>query len=372
MGDQIRLALGNFASKTRRLGESTTPLMPSPLSCLTTAAAIFSYCTMSSAAEDLPSILDPIGFASPFAGILSGELAIAGGANFPGKLPWEGGQKVWHNRIYALSSPEAQWTLKGHLSKPLAYGCSFPVEDGILCVGGSDPSQHHSRCFLLSLIKGTPLETEWPSLPVPLANASGVRIGRYAYVVGGHSAPDSPPLASVLRLDIENREVGWKSIPPVPGPGRILAAVGHHEGHLYVAGGTDLTFSAGASKRVPLRDAYRFHPDTGWERLPDLPGPRIAPPVPMTETPSGPIIAGGDDATQMNSKPDQHRGFLKETLRFNPSTRRWENGPELPLGIVTAAYVAWRGLHVIPGGEIRPGVRTPRVIVIPPYPEPKR
>ena len=34
---------------------------------------------------------------------------------------------------------------------------------------------------------------------------------------------------------------------------------------------------------------------------------------------------------------------------------------EVPTTQVTVPAVAWRGRHVIPNGEIRPGVRTPEV-----------
>jgi N-acetylneuraminic acid mutarotase len=325
-----------------------------------------SAATISIASAELPPINDSIGFASPFAGTLNGQLAIAGGANFPEKLPWEGGQKIWHSSIHLLASPTATWKTVGHLSLPLAYGCSFPVEDGILCVGGSDTHRHHARSFLLRLRPdGTPTETEWPPLPTPLANAAGVRIRTKLFIVGGHTAPDQPPLASVITLDLEHPESGWKSLPPLPGPGRILAAVGHHDGYLYAVSGTDIIFERSSQRRVPLRDAFRYHPESGWEQIPDLPEPRIAAPSPMLESSEGPVIPGGDDGSQLKTPLSQHKGFPRSTLRFNPTTNRWERGPELPVGIATAATVRWHGQDIIPGGEIRPGIRTTRVFSFP-------
>ncbi len=29
-------------------------------------------------------------------------LLVAGGANFPDRMPWDGGTKVWHDAVYAL------------------------------------------------------------------------------------------------------------------------------------------------------------------------------------------------------------------------------------------------------------------------------
>ena len=52
--------------------------------------------------EERPSIPDKHGFAGPFAGVSSRTLVVAGGANFPESYPWEGGKKVWHDRIFLL------------------------------------------------------------------------------------------------------------------------------------------------------------------------------------------------------------------------------------------------------------------------------
>ena len=40
----------------------------------------------------LPSLPDPEGFASMFAGVSGGALLAAGGANFADKKPWDGGK----------------------------------------------------------------------------------------------------------------------------------------------------------------------------------------------------------------------------------------------------------------------------------------
>ena len=37
--------------------------------------------------NQLPSLPDPLGVAAPIAGVSGGALVVAGGANFPGKMP---------------------------------------------------------------------------------------------------------------------------------------------------------------------------------------------------------------------------------------------------------------------------------------------
>ncbi len=68
--------------------------------------------------QSLPSLPDAHGFAGAFAGISHGTLLVAGGANFPDKKPWEGGQKVWHDNVYALELPAGSWKLVGRLPRP--------------------------------------------------------------------------------------------------------------------------------------------------------------------------------------------------------------------------------------------------------------
>ena len=44
------------------------------------------------------------GLAGAFSGLIGEEIIIAGGANFPGKPPWEGGEKTYWNDIYVCST----------------------------------------------------------------------------------------------------------------------------------------------------------------------------------------------------------------------------------------------------------------------------
>src|SRR5438128_2044870 len=91
--------------------------------------------------RSLPPLPDRIGFAAPFAGISGRALLVAGGANFPGAMPWEGGQKLWYDSIYVLPKPDAEWLAGFKLPRPLAYGVSVSTPEGVLCAGGADARQ---------------------------------------------------------------------------------------------------------------------------------------------------------------------------------------------------------------------------------------
>ena len=75
--------------------------------------------------KQLPSLPGPVGIAAPFAGVSHGSMIVAGGANFPDKMPWEGGRKVWHDEAWILEKPDGKWRSAGKLPRPLAYGVSF-------------------------------------------------------------------------------------------------------------------------------------------------------------------------------------------------------------------------------------------------------
>ena len=70
----------------------------------------------------LPDLPASIGYAGPFVGQHQGALIVAGGANFCNKPLIEGGEKVWHDKIYVLEADSDEWNTEFRLKQPLAYG----------------------------------------------------------------------------------------------------------------------------------------------------------------------------------------------------------------------------------------------------------
>jgi N-acetylneuraminic acid mutarotase len=120
--------------------------------------------------KQLPDIPDRTGFAAPFAGVSGDALIVAGGANFPDAMPWDGGKKVWYDSVFVLEQPHGEWKKVSKLPGPLGYGVSFTTANGVLCAGGSDATQHHSEVFSLSWIENELRIKSLPSLPKPMAN----------------------------------------------------------------------------------------------------------------------------------------------------------------------------------------------------------
>lgn len=314
---------------------------------------------------DLP---DPPGVAGAFAGVSAGSLIVAGGANFPDKPPWEGGTKRWYDAVWVLDAPRGSWRrLAGRLPRPLGYGIAATWGDGIVCAGGSSADGHHADAFVLRVAGERLVVEPLPSLPLPLANACGHLHGARLYVVGGSRAPDATEAeARAWTLDLEARDAGWLALPPLPAPGRMLACCGVQARHLVVAGGTALRPAAdGSPERVPLTDTVSLaidRPGAAWRRVAHPPRPIIAAPSPAIALGSAELLfLGGDDGVRPAGGPAAHAGFRRDVLAYDVLTDTWSSRGTVPEATVTTAVVSWQGGFVVPGGEIRPGVRTTAV-----------
>jgi N-acetylneuraminic acid mutarotase len=174
----------------------------------------------------------------------------------------------------------------------------------------------------------------------------------------------------------------WTSIANVPGAGRMLATAGAAGNDFYLFGGVDLKAdSKGAPERIKpfLKEAWRLRVDDGkWTRLADLPAPRVACPSPAPLVARNRLLViSGDDGSLSPAEEDRHPGFALTTFAYDVAkdqwtslvpTLKWDGSSpgskpeECVWPPVTTATAIWQGLLVIPSGEIRPGVRTRRVL----------
>jgi len=322
--------------------------------------------------RELPALPDAHGFAGAYAGVSGGSLIVAGGANFPVAPPWEGGVKTWHPQVFVLDRPDGEWKQTGTLPGPLGYGVSVTTREGVLCIGGSDADRHHAECFLLVWRDGKLVTETYPSLPVPLAEMAGGLVGRSVHVVGGIRRPGATEAeTSHFLLDLDDLEAGWKT-QSFPGAGRILAVAAVRQDAFFVMSGASLAADAeGKPVRTYLRDSWRYHPASGWEKLADMPRAAVAAPSPAPASGAGHfLVIGGDDGSRVGFQPpSDHPGFPRSILAYDTLTRTWAEHGELPApwpAPVTVPTVEWQGGVVIPSGEIRPATRTPDVLLLTP------
>lgn len=315
----------------------------------------------------LAPLPNPFGVAGAFAGVSGHSLLVAGGANFPNGLPWEGGKKIWHDTVYCLDAPNAAWTVAGKLQRPLGYGVSISTPDGLICIGGGDATRHFPGAFRLYL-RGDELRVEpLPPLPKPLANAAGALVSQQILICGGSTEPgEKSALNQLWSLDLSRLTAGWRELPALPTEPRFLSTAASDGRDFHLFGGVALTKRDSTFARVYLKDAWRFRSPAGWQRLADLPRPMAAAPSPAPVIGNEILLLPGDDGSLAGFQPAaKHPGFPRRPLVYNIPLNQWREGGKIPFAQVTTPCARWRQRLVVPSGEVRPGVRSPAVWSIP-------
>lgn len=360
--------------------------------------------------EQLPDLpapekgMEQSGLAGAFSGIHNDALIVAGGANFPNGMPWEGGEKVWWDEIYVLEKKgegNYLWRVREErLPRPLAYGVSISTEDGIICIGGNNSEGVYREVFRLQWDPATQKITveTLPPLPHPLAFMTGSRVGNRIYIAGGMEESDGKSTKHFWVLDLDKMngdENAWKELPPWPGPARVLAvSAGQSNGQndaFYLFSGRKV--NPGQKTQI-LNDAYSYDPfyET-WTQLGPIEidgqakavmaAPAIASganhilifggadgglftelellknKIRSSDNP-GEIAALKDKETEIL---ETHLGFSRNVLAYHTITDTWSEIDSMPfVAPVTTKALRWNESVVIPGGEIKPGVRTPGIL----------
>lgn len=307
----------------------------------------------------LPALQNTEGFAGAFAGESHSHILMAGGANFPGAKPWEGGVKSWYADVYVLDPTKEKWEVVGKLERPLGYGVYGSFCNRLICVGGSDKENHYAEAFSLEYKDGLLKQKSLPSLPQPLANASGAMVGANLYVVGGQALPTSTKATSqVWSLNLARPKTKWVEEASLPGAARILCTVGSYEDKLYVFGGVELYEEQGQVKRRYLKDAYVLEPKKGWRRLADIPEPLAASATPMPIWKGKLFLVGGDDGSQVGKFSTEHKGFSTNIWCFDTKSETWSLVGKTPAPRVTLPSVQLKSDVYFLSGEKTPGVRS--------------
>ncbi|MEO5997301.1 MAG: galactose oxidase [Chitinophagaceae bacterium] len=328
--------------------------------------------------KELSSIPDKEGFAGMFAGVSNGSLICMGGANFPDKMPWEGGKKIWYDNIYILEKGAASWRLaKEKLPHPIAYGVSFTYKEKIILAGGNDSSRHYAEVITVTYNKGKLIIDSLPSLPMPLANMAGSLVEDNLLIAGGTTSATGQPVNSFLAYNLlnNNKEGKWVSLITWPGPARMQAISASLRNNFFLFSGIDLIEnSTGGTDRLILKDAYKYVPgkvnfaNGNWVKLSDMPRGVAAGASPAPTLGSDRILFPGglDSATAKHKDPSTFPGFVTDLLAYDLNSNTFLNFGDLPHNStrVTVPAAKWNGQWVIINGEIGPGKRSPKVFAI--------
>lgn len=307
-----------------------------------------------------------IGVAGAFSGFIGDNLIIAGGANFPDATPWNGGHKTWWNTLYYINTaqPDSKWIISPEgLPKSLAYGNSIELPTGIVCIGGCDSAQCYKNVFQIQLMDGQiKIDTNWPPLPVPLANATASLLNNKIYVAGGQeSMKESEATNHFFVLDLNNRNKGWKELPSWPGEPRGYAvSTSQSDGFdqcFYLFSGRN--YNPDGYIKV-LTDGYVFNPRlNSWKKLkqdfPVMAGNALA---------SGAnhiLFLGG--VPQLLPGSDEHPGFDNTIRLYHTITQSLIKKEMIPYPVAVTTCVARKNnTFYLSSGEVKPGIRTPHIL----------
>lgn len=379
-------------------------LLPIPYMMLVSCAAVAqnnkeNHISWSTAAQ-LPAVAGmkkQLGVAGPFTGVSNGVLLIAGGSNFAdGAKPWQGGKKIHKDDIYVLKKDAGEkftWLNSKikHLKQKVAYGASTTIAGGVICAGGETENSGSSKdVFMMrwDAAKQMVVFKQLPSLPIPVANACMTSIGNVIYLTGGES--NGKPVDGFYMLNLDHVKAEWLSLPPLPIAMSHSVAVTQSNGKyscVYVIGGRSSTPSGISTLH---HTTFCYDPKyRKWTTLSNIgDGANTTNISAATAVATGDhqvLLIGGDkgdlfhkietwNATLANSKDtaekkksnaeklallNDHPGFSKDIYVYNTVTNTWKKIGELPFyGQVTTTAVMWDDEIFIPGGEIKPGIRT--------------
>ncbi len=331
------------------------------------------------------------GVAGAFCGMYNNVLMMAGGANFPDSMPWQGGKKKYCDDIYVLEQGKKNKfnrvaVAKFKLKKRIAYGASVTTGNGVVCIGGENENGISVESFLLQwdAANRQVIVKELPGLPVALTNASAACSGKMIYVAGGETT--SGVSNKFFSLDLVNISAGWKDLPAIPKPTSHAIMLSPSSGKIFLMGGRKKT-TAGISELY--NSVFEFDSTTNqWQEKKSLPyalsagtgivkdentillfGGDKGETFHQTEVLLAAIAAEKDEAKkkelveQKNTLQQNHPGFSRGVLEYDIAKDDWKMTGKIPFVTpVTTSAVKWNEYVFIPSGEIKAGVRTPQIL----------
>ncbi|PRZ24201.1 cyclically-permuted mutarotase family protein [Flavobacterium granuli] len=340
-----------------------------------------------------------IGFAGAINGISNDVLLVTGGANFPDKMPWEGGKKSYSKTIHVLQKcgDTFSWiaAVKSTLAEPIAYCGTTSTDLGVVYVGGENENGLSNKSYILKWNAATKeVETKsLPNFPLAIANIALTHIDNVVYAVGGDEATKSSDYFASLDLNEANPE--WKTLPKLPlalANSVAIAQKGKNGTNIYVVGGRTKTAS-GISDLHNTTFVFDLK-NQQWKSVAPISDGKNT-----TNFSAGAgvavgnhsvLIVGGDNGeifhqietylsqiaqaeapeqkTELIAKKNKlvtnHPGFYNGILLYNTLTDQWKKIGELPfLPHVTTPAVLWDKKIILSNGEIKPGIRTPDIML---------
>ncbi len=344
---------------------------------------------------ELPPFRDQsksIGVAGPIVGVINDKLIVAGGANFPDKMPWQGGKKIYYNNISIFNKEKEQIfqeKIQNSLTSNIAYAANCITPLGVVYAGGENELGFSDKVYLLQWDEASNnlRQTKLPDLPVETTNGSLVCIDNTIYFLGGETLTNTTNQFYSLNLIKINQ--GWMTLPVLPKPLSNMVVVAQ-----YLNGQKQIYLMGGRAKQKNgisdfSSDVYSFDIHLKiWDKKKSLPYPLSAGTGAIFSE-KYILLFGGDQGERFNKVEqtisninlekeqfkkenlisiknkllESHPGFSNEILLYNTQKNIWLSNGFIPFNAsVTTNLVQWADKIIIPSGEIKAGVRTPRII----------
>lgn len=335
-----------------------------------------------------------LGVSACYAGQIGDYLVVAGGCNFPE----DGKPKKYYAGVYAARMDRAtlQWRLVGFLPEAAAYGATIASGDSLLFIGGNNNEHALAAVYSVRLSSaGTDvLINRLADLPATADNMAVALVGNDVFVVGGNQ--DGKPSNAVLRYKLGANSVnqGSNSVNQganstssadlrIPGAPRVQPVAVAYNDKLYVWGG----FYADGEQSKVHTDGYVY--DINAKEWGALSAPRSADGEEMTLS-GGIAWADGNrlyatggvnrtiflDAISGRYECVKKDDYLKQPIdwyKFSGNLYVFDAvaGQWLTTTFANQA-LARAGAQAVPtplgvyyiGGELKPALRTPQIVII--------
>lgn len=336
-----------------------------------------------------------IGVAGPLTGVHNDVLIVAGGANFPDGLPWNGGKKKYHNDIFVLqhkTKGRFHWLNSSSQKLPFttAYGANVSTKHGIAYLGGENENGISKSALLLQWNRQEEkvVIKNLPDLPIPLTNASAAVYNDVVYIAGGETV--NAVSDNFFSLNLNDSAKGWKQLPSLPHAVSSAVLTVQSNGkqqNIYLIGGRKKNTNAVSDF---YNSVYAFNLLTGtWRQENPIPSPKAAG-TGIAVGKNSILLFGGDEGEtfnktetlimaiakekdelkkkalieQKNKLQMAHPGFKPEVLLYNTVTNNWSKLANIPFpSAATTTAVLWGKCIFIPSGEVKAGVRTPQILL---------
>lgn len=321
-----------------------------------------------------------LGVSACYAGQIGDYLVIAGGCNFP-----EAGKpKKYYAGVYAARMDRAtlQWRLVGFLPEAAAYGATVASGDSLLFIGGNNTNHALAAVYSVRLNSAATdvLINRLADLPATTDNMAVALVGNDVFVVGGNQ--NGKPSADVLRYKLGASTVSSADLR-IPGAPRVQPVAAAYNDKLYVWGG----FYADGEQSKVHTDGYVY--DVNAKEWGALAAPRSVDGEEMTLS-GGIAWADGDhlyatggvnrtiflDAISGRYECVKKDDYLKQPIDwykfsgnlyvFDAVAGQWLTTTFANQALARAgaqAVPTTLGVYYI-GGELKPALRTPQIVLV--------